>query len=157
MQSRNNSNLAIGFKDQITWVKEVKKILNLNDSSTLGMLQSIAQPLGLPLPDYTPSKGVMKSASKLLEEKGFKNQISANKFNKRAIEKGLLCEIERNSSHGEKKQFKSITKNGLKYGENQVSPKNPKETQPQWYADKFDELLKVLGFQTSEELPYENN
>lgn len=32
------------------WVKETKKLLNLDNHSTLGMLQKIADPLGLPLP-----------------------------------------------------------------------------------------------------------
>lgn len=27
-----------------------------------------------------------------------------------------------------------------------VNPNNPKETQPLWYGDKFDEFLNVLGF-----------
>ena len=134
---------AIGFKDQITWVKEVKKMLNLNDASTLGMLQSIAQPLGLPHPDYVPSHGILKSASELLKERGL--DISAQVFNKKAIEKGYLCELERDSTHGQKKRFKSITQKGLEYGENQVNPKNPNSTQPCWYAGRFDGQLSVLG------------
>ena len=94
------------------------------------------------LPDYTSSKGILKSASELLSEKGIK--ISAQAFNKAAIEKGYLCELSRNSSHGKKKRFKSITEKGLSYGENQVSPNNPKETQPLWYEDKFEDLLSKL-------------
>lgn len=30
-------------------------------------------------------------------------------------------------------------------GENQVSPNNPKETQPLWYEDKFEELLNHIN------------
>lgn len=127
-----------------TWAA---KFLNLNESSKLIIAKQILEPYNLPLPDYTPSKGVLKSASKLLAEMGLKKQISAQVFNKRAIEKGYLYDIERDSSHGQKKQFKSITEKGLSYGENQVSPNNPRETQPLWYADKFSELLGILGFQ----------
>ena len=136
-----------------TWAA---KFLNLNESSKLIIAKQILEPYNLPLPDYTPSKGVLKSASKLLAEMGLKKQISAQVFNKRAIEKGCLYDIERDSSHGQKKQFKSITEKGLSYGENQVSPNNPRETQPLWYVDKFSELLGILGFQFMGGLPYEN-
>lgn len=136
-----------------TWAA---KFLNLNESSKLIIAKQILEPYNLPLPDYTPSKGVLKSASKLLAEMGLKKQISTQVFNKRAIEKGYLYDIERDSSHGQKKQFKSITEKGLSYGENQVSPNNPRETQPLWYVDKFSELLGILGFQSMGGLPYEN-
>lgn len=128
------------------------KTLNLNDTSKLMLAKSIADPLGLPTPDYAPSKGIIKSATKLLEERGLDKRISAQTFNKIAMQKGFLCEVERNSSHGQKKKFKSITDKGLLYGENQVNPNNPKETQPLWYEGKFDELLVVLGFHFMGEL-----
>lgn len=116
--------------------------MNLNDNSKLIIAKQILDPLNISLPDYTSSKGILKSASELLSEKGIK--ISAQAFNKAAIEKGYLCELSRNSSHGKKKRFKSITEKGLSYGENQVSPNNPKETQPLWYEDKFEYLLSKL-------------
>lgn len=75
-----------------------------------------------------------------------KTQIAAREFNTVAIEKGYLCELERKSSYGQKKTFKSITEKGLAFGENQVNPNNPKSTQPLWYESKFDELLILLGF-----------
>lgn len=126
-----------------TWAA---KFLNLNENSKLIIAKQILEPYNLPLPDYTPSKGIIKSATKLLEERGLERQISAQAFNKIAMQKGFLCEVERNSSRGQKKNFKSITEKGLLYGENQVNPNNPKETQPLWYGDKFDEFLNVLGF-----------
>lgn len=144
----------IGLKDQITWVKEVKKVLNLNDTSTLGLLQKVAEPLNLPLPDYTLSHGVLKSATDLLKENGY--SISTQIFNQKAIDKGFLCERERTSSHGRKKKFKLITEKGLEYGENHVHPNNSKSTQPLWYVDKFGSLMSVLGFVQSEELSYGN-
>lgn len=125
-----------------TWAA---KFLNLNESSKLIIAKQILEPYNLPLPDYTPSKGILKSASELLSERGMK--ISAQVFNKKAIEKGYLCNLERNSAHGQKKRFKSITNKGLSFGENQVNPNNPKSTQPLWYEDKFSELLGILGFQ----------
>lgn len=120
------------------------KTLNLNDTSKLMLAKSIAAPLGLPTPDYTPSHGMLKSATELLKEAGL--SISAQAFNQRAIQKGILCDIKRKSSKGKDKHFKSITKSGLSYGENQVNPNNPKETQPLWYEEKFNELLMLLDF-----------
>lgn len=34
------------------WVEGCKRILNLSDSSTLVLMQKVAEPLGLPSPDY---------------------------------------------------------------------------------------------------------
>lgn len=34
------------------WVEGCKRILNLSDSSTLVLMQKVAEPLGLPFPDY---------------------------------------------------------------------------------------------------------
>ena len=124
--------------------------LNLNDTSKLMLAKSIAAPLGLPTPDYTPSHGILKSATELLKEAGL--SISAQAFNQRAIQKGILCDIKRKSSKGRDKHFKSITESGLPYGENQVNPNNPKETQPLWYKEKFNELLMLLGFKLVEVL-----
>ena len=118
------------------------KTLNLNDTSKLMLAKSIAAPLGLPTPDYTQSHGILKSATELLRLR--KSQVSAREFNTIAIEQGYLCELERKSSHGQKKIFKSITEKGLAFGENQVNPNNPKSTQPLWYERKFDELLLLL-------------
>lgn len=138
-------NTQPSIKDKIAVAKFLSSYLNLNDSSKLIIAKSIAEPLGLPTPDYTPSKGIVKSATELLKEKGL--SISAQAFNQRAIQKGFLCEMKRKSSHGKDKPFKSITESGLLYGENQVNPNNPKSTQPLWYEDKFIELLGLLGFQ----------
>lgn len=134
-----------------TWAA---KFLNLNESSKLIIAKQILEPYNLPLPDYTPSKGILKSASELLSKRGMK--ISAQVFNKKAIEKGYLCELYRNSAHGQKKRFKSITNKGLSFGENQVNPNNPKSTQPLWYEDKFGELLGELGFQLEGGSQYDN-
>lgn len=120
------------------------KTLNLNDTSKLMLAKSIAAPLGLPTPDYTPSHGILKSVTELLKEAGL--SISAQAFNQRAIQKGILCDMKRKSSKGRDKHFKSITKSGLTYGENQVNPNNTKETHPLWYKEKFNELLMLLDF-----------
>lgn len=123
------------------WVEGCKRILNLSDSSTLALMQKVAEPLGLPSPDYVVSKGVMHSASELL--KRFGSQLSALKFNQKMVELGFLKE-ETRQGKSKLHKFKVITPKGKSYGENQVSPKNQSETQPRWYDDKFEELLKAI-------------
>lgn len=129
-------------KASIEWVKGMKELLNLNDSSVLSLVSQVAEPFGLPTPDYTPSKGILKSAGKLLKENEY--PISAQTFNQMMIDKGYMVELTRSSSRGRVKKFKSITGEGLNYGENQVNPNNPKSTQPLYYADKFVDLLTIL-------------
>lgn len=131
------------IKASLEWVKGVKEILNLNDSSTLTMLKQVAEPLNLPLPDYTPSKGQLLSAKALLEQNGI--DLSSQQFNQKMMEKGFMIELSRPSSKGTTKHFKSLTSKASNYGENQVNPGNPKETQPLYYVDKFTGLLNVLG------------
>lgn len=123
------------------WVEGCKRILNLSDSSTLALMQKVAEPLGLPSPDYIASKGVMHSASELL--KRFGSKMSALKFNQQMVKLGFLKEETRQGTTRIHK-FKVITEKGKYYGENQVSPKNQSETHPRWYDDKFEELLKAI-------------
>lgn len=130
------------IKDKIVVADWLTGFLNLNESSKLALAKTIAEPLGLPIPDYTPSKGILKSAGELLKENGL--SISARIFNQKMIEKGYMVERSRPSSNGGTKKFKSITGDGLNFGENQVNPNNPKSTQPLYYEDKFIELLILL-------------
>ena len=128
---------------KISWIKGCKSLLRLNENSTLLLLKQVGDPLGLPTPDYTPSNGILCSASELLKKNG--RNITAQKFNEAAVAKGYLVELERPAAHGKIKKFKSITEKGTDFGENQVSPRNPKETQPSWYENKFTELLNILN------------
>lgn len=129
------------LEDKIKAATWVVGFLNMNDVSKLQLAKSILEPLGLPSPDYVQSKGVMHSASELLRKNNI--QMSALKFNSKLVAAGILKEATR---QGKTKlhKFKVITDKGLTFGENQVSPKNPQETQPRWYDDKFAELLKAI-------------
>lgn len=133
----------ISMRDGLAWVKEVKSLLNLNDASTLGLLQKVGEPLGLPLPDYTPSHGILHSATYLLRANN--SPLTVIQFNRLMIEHGLLVEVSRPSGYGGLKTFKSIVGDGLNYGENQVHPNYPNGTQPLYYADRFPELLNRIG------------
>lgn len=134
--------LTTKVKASLLWIEGVSKTLNLNESSKLALLKQVAEPLGLPVPNYTPSQDTMKSATELLRENNY--GINARMFNRKLIEKGLMEEITRDSSKGKKKRFKSLTSAGLEYGENQVHPSNPHETQPLYYVHKFNELVDII-------------
>lgn len=142
-ESSTTSLTPTKVRASLEWVRGVSDLLNLNDSSKLTLITKVAQPLGLPVPDYTPSHGILKSATELLKENGI--HISVQDFNKRLMEHGYIVTLMRKSSGGKEKPFKSITEKGLPYGENQVNPNNPKSTQPLWYADKFMELAELVG------------
>ena len=133
-------------KAQMELLAVTANTLNLNDSSKLLIATKIYEDCNIPttyLPDYTDSRGILKSATELLKENNI--SISTIKFNKIMIDKGYLIEVERTSGKDKSKikKFKNLAK--TEFGENQISPKNPKETQPMYYENKFLELLKELG------------
>ena len=73
-------------------------------------------------------------------------KISAKNINLILLEKGILQTLERKSSKSEEvKEFKSLTEKGLKFGKNIVSPQNQRETQPHYFENKFEELLKLIS------------
>ena len=136
--NRTSDNVQAG----LLWIEGISKGLRLSDSSKLKLYKEFGEPLGLPIPDYVHSKGVLHSATELLRENNI--SLSARSFNKLAVSYGILCDMERPSTHGAKR-FKNLTERGLQYGENQVNPQNPKETQPMYYDDKFCDLCSYLG------------
>ena len=138
-----NPSITTKVKASLLWVNGVSETLRLNESSKLLLLKKVGDPLGLPTPDYVPSKGILKSAGTLLKECG--SSVSAQVFNKKMMEAGMMENKSRPSSSGKIKHFKSIIGEGLNYGENQVNPNNPKETQPLYYEDKFLSLIKALN------------
>lgn len=137
----NEVQKSVSVRDKITVATWLIKTLNMNESSKLLLAKTIADPLGLLTPDYTKSSGQLLPASILLHQ----NQVpmSARDFNKIMIKEGYMTELTRPSSKG-MKRFKSLSAKADNFGENQVSPNNPKETQPLYYADKFTDLLKLL-------------
>lgn len=131
-------------KEELECFGVVADILKLSDSSKLLGVRTIYTNYGMStnaLPDYTPSNGVLKSVTELLKDNNI--NISAIKFNRILLDKGILVENERKSSKGVIKKFKTL--NNTYYGENLVNDKNPKETQPMYYEDKFKELLEFVG------------
>ena len=130
-------------KAEIDLLGVTARVLNLNDNSKLMCVTNIYNNHNIPtniLPQYTESKGQLLPATELLKRNGI--NMSAIKFNKLMLEHGIIEEKTRPSSKGIKK-YKNLT--NTYYGENQVSPKNPKETQILYYEHKFKELLHKLN------------
>ena len=128
---------------EVDIVERTSKMLNLNDNSKLLCLHNVLENHNIPtniLPQYTESKGQLLPATELLKRNNV--NISTIKFNKLMMEHGIIEEKTRPSSKGIKK-YKCLT--NTYYGENQVSPKNPKETQALYYEHKFKELLHKLN------------
>lgn len=130
------------LNDELSLLKFSMDVLNLSDSGKISMLGNFGKIHNMDtsyLPSYSEEK-ITKPLSELLKQ--FNVSMSAINFNKILLEKGIIKELERNSSKGTTKKFKSIV--NLDYGKNLVSPKNPKETQPHYYEDKFKELIEIV-------------
>ena len=146
-EKKLNTPVAMSERDKVLLemdiVDRTSKILNLNDNSKLLCLHNVLENHNIPtniLPQYTESKGQLLPATELLKRNGI--NMSAIKFNKLMMEHGIIEEKTRPSSKGTKK-YKCLT--NTYYGENQVSPKNPKETQILYYEHKFKELLHKVN------------
>lgn len=129
------------FDKKLKTASWLASYLNLSDASKLLIAQAIAKPFGLPLPEYVSSKGVHHSASELLKKHSV--GMSVVKFNEKLMEKGFLVEATKKGANKVHK-FKVISGKGLEYGENVVSPQNQNDTQPHWYDEKFEELVRLV-------------
>ena len=77
------------FDIKLKWLNFLPGYLNLSDVSKLAMAKEIAEPLGLPTPDYVSApNGAKHSATELLKSHGV--GLSARKFNELAVKAGLL-------------------------------------------------------------------
>jgi prophage antirepressor-like protein len=118
--------------------------LRMSDTSKIRLLSDIAASENVPTP-FLPSyvhEGLTRSLTALLREHGSK--LSAIAANLALTDAGVLEELDRPSSKGGTKKFRSLTDKGLQYGRNETSPKNVRETQPMYYAAKFPELLAII-------------
>ncbi|BFH71899.1 hypothetical protein J27TS7_08200 [Paenibacillus dendritiformis] len=136
---------TLQFRKEMIFLEAASNILRLPESGKLKLMGDFAKLHGLnvPLPAYAVNEDVTESATVLLKKHGA--PFGAAKFNTLLIQRGLLEERERPSSNGGVKAFKSLTDDGLIYGKNLISPVNPRETQPHYYASKFGELLELIS------------
>lgn len=141
---------------QLALAKAAAEMLNMADSGKVTMLTSLAEANGInssflpqyvvdaPAGDTTGSSGATKSATALLADWG--KPYTIRQFNKILNTLGFIEPVNRLNSKGEEVVFNSITERGLEYGKNITSPRNPREVQPHWYVDKFEQLLKLADF-----------
>jgi len=145
------SNPTQELVDEVFLVNAAAEMLRMSDDSRLRMLRIVSdghQQFQKALPDYVEDKP-HKSLTKLLKESGVK--LSVRMANLILQDMGFLEKQTRMSTKNpsEMKSFWCLTKAGLEYGKNLVSPNSPRETQPHYYVEKFPELLdKILAFQT---------
>lgn len=131
-------------EDNMIGLKYISDLMKYNDSSKAAMSNKLVKSLGLSnalLIDYVDSKGAIHSATHLLKENNI--GLSTIAFNKMLLVDGYLEDKERTSSKGVKK-YKVLSDKGLEYGENLVSPANPRETSPMFYDNKFMELYNKV-------------
>lgn len=135
---------TLHFRKEMMFLETASNILRLPESGKLKLMGDFAKlhRLNVPLPAYAVNEDVTESATVLLKKHNA--PFGAAKFNTLLIQNGLLEERERPSGKGGTKLFKSLTEAGLEYGKNIISPANPRETQPHYYASKFGELLKLI-------------
>lgn len=124
-------------------IEEKKRLLNLSDASVARMVNKTDEVLGIEgqLIDYVPSQGILKPITELLKK--YNVAMSAVQANKRLAELGILEQHTRNTRKGIK-HFWALSSTGLEYGQNAVNPNNEKETQPLYYEDKFNNLIKMI-------------
>ncbi|MEZ2742683.1 KilA-N domain-containing protein [Paenalcaligenes hominis] len=133
------------------------RMLRPSPSSKLHMLQRVAENNQLDssfLPNYTvdaPTDNLSGTSlptaplTDLLKEKGIEMGPAA--YNKLLQRAGMLEKRRRNSSRSSTgyKDFWSVTTEGLIYGKNITTPRSPRETQPHWYIERFDELHRIVS------------
>lgn len=146
------SQLASPIETDLRAIGVVADILRASESSKLGMVRTYCEqhaPRILPvLPAYAidkPSDSTTDSSKDTVPISVIVDGItSAKKANLALHAAGLLEKRFREKSDGTIKSFWTVTEEGEKYGKNFISPNNPRETQPHWYACKSDEIVKIV-------------
>lgn len=121
------------------------RMLRMSETSKIRMLSSVCEGKGLSagfLPGYV-DEGRTQSLSELLKEHNV--DMSSRAFNVILMDLGMLEELQRKSTGGGMKSFKSITDKGLHYGKNETSPKCPSQAQPRYFSKAFPELLDLVN------------
>lgn len=131
------------------------RLLKPAASCQMQMLTKIAENNGLD-PQFLPSYAIdsppdatggssmpTMAVTALLKRHGV--NTSAPAFNRALAGLGILQARTRQNSKREPVCFWSVTDKGLRYGKNITSPQCPRETQPHWYIDRFEELVDLVG------------
>lgn len=137
------------LSDKIQAAKFLAKFLNLNDASKLQIAKTIADPLGLPTPDYVMNEKTVHAAKDLLLANNVK--MSSAEFNKILVSKGIVERMTRPGKGGKTHSWVVIPEKFEKFGQNARNPHAQNQTQALWYDNKFSELLALAGIQEGKE------
>ena len=139
------------LQDKLTVANWVMDSLRYSDAARLQLVSQIAEPYGVPVPDYVHApNGASHAVSELLKERGV--VLSAIKFYKMALAAGLLEEKTRKGTHGKVHKYYSVTEKGLEYALNDIYKDVPGQTIPKWYDNKFEEVLEIIGYKPSKQV-----
>ena len=137
------------LSDKIQAAKFLAKFLNLNDASKLQIAKTIADPLGLPTPDYVMDEKTVHAAKDLLST--HKVKMSSAEFNNILVSKGIVERMTRPGKGGKTHSWVVIPEKYEKFGQNARNPHSQNQTQALWYDNKFSELLALAGIQDGKE------
>ena len=140
-QTQSNPKLS----DKIQAANFLADFLNLNGASKLAIAKSIADPLGLPTPDYVMDDKTVHAAKDLLAT--HKVNMSSAEFNKILVSKGIVERMTRPGKGGKTHSWVVIPEKYEKFGQNARNPHAQNQTQALWYDNKFSELLALAGIQ----------
>lgn len=139
------------LQDKLTVANWVMDSLRYSDAARLQLVSQIAEPYGVPVPDYVHApNGASHAVSELLKERGV--ELSAIKFNKLALAAGLLEEKTRKGTNSKVHKYYSGTEKGLVYALNDIYKDVPGQTIPKWYDNKFEEVLEIIGYKSSKQV-----
>ena len=137
------------LSDKIQVANFLADFLNLNGASKLAIAKSIADPLGLPTPDYVMDENTVHAAKDLLAT--HKVKMSSAEFNKILVSKGIVERMTRPGKGGKTHSWVVIPEKYGKFGQNARNPHAQNQTQALWYDNKFSELLALAGIQDGNE------
>ena len=137
------------ISDKIQAANFLADFLNLNGASKLAIAKSIADPLGLPTPDYVMDEKTVHAAKDLLAT--HKVKMSSAEFNKILVSKGIVERMTRPGKGGKTHSWVVIPEKYEKFGQNARNPHAQNQTQALWYDNKFSELLALAGIQDGKE------
>lgn len=141
------------LSDKIQAANFLADFLNLNGASKLAIAKSIADPLGLPTPDYVMDEKTVHAAKDLLAT--HKVKMSSAEFNKILVSKGIVERMTRPGKGGKTHSWVVIPQKYDKFGQNARNPHAQNQTQALWYDNKFSELLALAGIQDGKEETYD--
>ncbi|EOO9527778.1 hypothetical protein CO989_09250 [Escherichia coli] len=153
VNNQQQPNYGGAINNTLAFAETASRMLNLSNSSKLGMLQKIEKEYNIPpiLPQYAidapidavdGSSRVTKSLTALLEEHNV--GMTAREVNPILERHGIIERKSRRGSRGQVKYFWALTPYGLRFGKNVTAPNNQLETQPHYFESRFKELISII-------------